>query len=51
MLTREQDEVSTLKTQLADIDESHKAEMEHAASEKIRLEEVMQKLRDAADTA
>ena len=50
-LKREQDEVSTLKTQLAKITESHKAEMDHVASEKTRLEEEMQKLRDAADTA
>ena len=50
-LKREQDEVSTLKTQLAEITESHKDEMDHAASEKIRLEEEMQKLRDSADTA
>ena len=50
-LKREQAEVSTLKTQLTEISESHKVEMEHAASEKIRLEEEMQKLKDAADTA
>ena len=36
---REQAEVSTLKTQLTDISESHKVEMEHAASERTRLEE------------
>ena len=50
-LKREQDEVATLKTQLAEINESHKAEMNHAASEKTRLEEEMQKFREAADAA
>ena len=50
-LKREQDEVTTLKIQLAEIAESHKAEMDHAASKKTRLEEEMQKLRDATDTA
>ena len=50
-LKREQDEVSTLKTQMADLAESHKVEMDHAASEKTRLEEEMQKLQDAADTS
>ena len=50
-LKREQDEVATLKNQLAEISESHKAEMEQAASEKTRLEEEMQKLREAADTS
>ena len=50
-LKREQDEVSTLKTQLANIDESHQAAMEHAASEKTRLEEDLKKIRDAAGTA
>ena len=50
-LKREQDEVTNLKSQLADIAESHKAEMDQAASEKSRLEEEMQKLREAADTS
>ena len=50
-LKREQDEVATLKNQLAEIAESHKTEMDQAASEKTRLEEDLQKLRDAADTA
>ena len=50
-LKREQAEVSTLKTQLTDISDSHKVEMEHAASERTRLEEEMQRLKDAADTA
>ena len=40
-----------MKTQLTEIAESHKAEMDNAASEKTELEEEMQKLRDAADTA
>ena len=50
-LKREQDEVATLKTRLAEINEAHKTEMDHAALEKTQLEEEMQKLRDAADTA
>ena len=37
-LKREQDEIATLKTQLAEISESHKTEMENDASEKTELE-------------
>ena len=50
-LKRSEDEVATLKSQLADITEAHKTEMEQAASEKTRLEEDLQKIRDAAGTA
>ena len=50
-LKREQDEVASLKTQLADIAESHKVEMEQAASEKTRLDEEAQQLRQAAETS
>ena len=50
-LKQEQAEVSTLKTQLTDISESHKIEMEHAASERTRLEEEVQQLRQAAETS
>ena len=50
-LKREQDEVATLKTRLAEMAESHRAEMSHAASEKTRLEQETQKLREAADAA
>ena len=48
---REQDEVAALKTQLSEISESHKTEMENAASERTVLEQEMQKLREAADAA
>ena len=50
-LKREQDEVAMLRTQLAEISESHKIEMEQAATEKTGLEEEMEKLRNAAATA
>ena len=50
-LKQEQAEVSTLKTQLTDVSESHKVEMEHAASERNRLEEEVQQLRQAAETS
>ena len=50
-LKQEQAEVSTLKTQLTDISESHKVEMEHAASERTLLEEEAQQLRQAAETS
>ena len=50
-LKQEQAEVSTLKTQLTDISESHKVETEHAVSERTRLEEEVQQLRQAAETS
>ena len=50
-LKREQDEVATLKDQLAEIGEAHKVEMEQAALEKTRLEEEVQQLRQAAETS
>ena len=50
-LKREQDEVASLKTQLAEINDAHKIEMEHATSEKIRLEEEVQQLRQAAEAS
>ena len=51
VLKREQDEVASLKTQLAKISDAHKTEMEHATSEKNRLEEGVQQLRQAAETS
>ena len=45
---REKDEVTNLKSQLAEIAGSHKAEMDQVASEKTQLEEEVQKLREAA---
>ena len=50
-LKQEHDEVATLKTQLAEISESHKTEMENAASERTVLEQEMQKLRESTDAA
>ena len=50
-LKREQDEVTSLKTQLAEISDAHKIEMEHAISEKTRLEEEVQQLRQAAEAS
>ena len=47
-LKREQEEVATLKTQLAEISEAHKVEMGQAVLEKTRLEEEVQQLRQAA---
>ena len=49
-LKRSEEEVASLKSQLADITEAHKTEMEQAASEKTRLEEDLKKIRDAAGT-
>ena len=46
-----EDEVAALKNQLAEIAESHKVEMEQAASEKSRLEEEVQQLRQAAEAS
>ena len=40
-----------MKTQLADIAEAHKVEMEQAALEKSRLEEEVQQLRQAAEAS
>ena len=50
-LKQEQAEASTLKTQLTDIAEAHKIEMEHAASERTQLEEEVQQLRQAAEAS
>ena len=50
-LKQAEDEVATLKSQLAEIAEAHKAEMEQAASEKSRLEEEVEQLRQAAETS
>ena len=50
-LKREKDEVTNLKSQLAEIAGSHKAEMDQVASEKTQLEEEVQKLREAAATS
>ena len=50
-LKQAEDEVAALKSQLADIAESHKVEMEQAASERTRLEEEVQQLRQAAETS
>ena len=46
-----EDEVAALKSQLAEIADSHKVEMEEAASEKTRLEEEAQQLRQAAEAS
>ena len=48
---QEQAEVSILKTQMSDISESHRVEMEHAFSERTQLEEEVQQLRQAAETS
>ena len=50
-LKRAEDEVVTLRDQLAEITDSHKVEMEQAASEKTRLEEEVQQLRQEAETS
>ena len=50
-LKREQDEVASLKIQLAEINDAHKIEMEHATSEKTQLEEEVQQLRQAAEAS
>ena len=43
--------MAALKSQLTEIAESHKIEMEQAASEKTRLEEEVQQLRQAAEAS
>ena len=51
VLKREQDEVATLKLQLSEINKSHKAQLDRAASTKNQMEGEMQKLRAAAEAA
>ncbi|KAM0927090.1 hypothetical protein ACQ4PT_003197 [Festuca glaucescens] len=50
-LKQEQEEVASLKNQLAETSESHKAELERAASEKTRLENEKLKIQGVADEA
>ena len=50
-LKREQHEVATLKSQLTEISEAHKVEMEHVTSEKTQLEKEVQQLRQAAEAS
>ena len=50
-LKQAEDEVATLKSQLAEINDAHKIEMEHVTSEKTWLEEEAQQLRQAAETS
>ena len=50
-LKQEQDQVATLRLQLDEINKSHKAQLERAASVKTQLDEEIQKLREAADIA
>src|SRR4051812_49220262 len=50
-LVREQEEVQSLRRQLAELTESQKAEADHLVSEKTRLEEEMEELRTTRNAA
>src|SRR4051812_29588977 len=50
-LALEQEEVQSLRKQLAELTESQKVETDHLVCEKTRLEEEMEKLRTASNVA
>src|SRR3954453_16627809 len=50
-LKKEQDEVASLKSQLTKSGQTYKTELEHAASERTRQENELQKIKGTADEA